>query len=139
MSAADAVVLMHFAFVVYVVAGGLATLRWPWHAWLHLPAVAWGALVEFADLPCPLTALEGALRDTTGDGDFLARLLLPILYPDLTYPGVLTPPVRIALGGGVLAVNAAVYGYAFTRRRRRAAGRAPSPCARDCPRSARSR
>lgn len=118
MSAADVVVATHFAFVVFVVGGGLLVLRWPRVAWLHLPAAAWGALVEFANLPCPLTELEYALSGATEDGGFVARLLLPVLYPDLIRPGVLTRPVQIALGCTVVALNAAVYGWAFTRRRR---------------------
>ena len=116
-TAADALVVVHFAFVLFVVFGGLTTLRWPRMAWLHLPCAAWGALVEFAALPCPLTAWEHALRGVDGEAGFVARLITPILYPDLALPGVLTPTVRFALGTAVIAVNAAIYGWAFTRRR----------------------
>ena len=118
MSAVDAIVAAHFAFVVFVVGGGLLVLRWPRIAWLHLPAAVWGALVEFANLPCPLTELEYALSGAPEDGGFVARLLLPVLYPDLIRPGVLTRPVQIALGCIVVALNAAVYGWAIKRRRR---------------------
>lgn len=122
---AEAVVAVHFAFVVFVVVGGLLVLRWPRMAWVHLPAAFWGALVEFANLPCPLTELEYALHDGQQEAGFVARLLLPVLYPDLIRPGVLTPSLRIALGSVVVIVNAAIYGYAISRRRRRRA--APSP------------
>ena len=125
MAAVDVVVALHFAFVVFVVAGGLLTLRWQWVAWLHLPAAFWGALVEFADLPCPLTTLEYALSGAPQDAGFVARLLLPVLYPDLIRPGLLTPGLQFALGSAVVIVNAAVYGYAIRRRRQRRA--VPSP------------
>lgn len=122
-AAADALLAAHFAFVVFVLGGGMLALRWPRIAWLHLPCAAWGALVEFADLPCPLTAWEHALRGVDSDLGFVARLLAPILYPDLAWPGVLSPPVRVALGSIVLALNAAVYAWVFKTRRRRASPR----------------
>ena len=122
--AADVVVAAHFAFVVFVVLGGLLVLRWPALAWLHLPAAIWGALVELADLPCPLTSLEFALRDSGGEGGFVARLLLPLLYPDLIRPGTLTPGLRIALGSFVVLVNAAIYAWIVRKHRRKAA---PAP------------
>ena len=118
MAAADAIVALHFAFVVFVVGGGLLVLRWPRVAWLHLPAALWGALVEFANLPCPLTELEYALSQTAQEDAFVARLLLPLLYPDIIRPGVLTRPVQIILGCVVVVLNAGVYGWAFRRHRR---------------------
>ena len=60
--AADAVALLHLAFVLFVVGGGLLVWRWPWLAWLHPPAVAWGALIEFTGWMCLLTPLEQHLR-----------------------------------------------------------------------------
>ncbi|MDP1564918.1 MAG: DUF2784 domain-containing protein, partial [Polaromonas sp.] len=59
---ADAVLLVHLLFIVFAVGGGLLALRWRWMPWLHLPALAWGATVEFAGWICPLTPLENALR-----------------------------------------------------------------------------
>ena len=53
--AADALVLLHLLFILFVLAGGLLVLRWPRLALLHLPAAAWGAAVELLHLYCPLT------------------------------------------------------------------------------------
>ena len=44
---ADIVLLLHLSFVLFVIAGGLLLVKWHGMAWIHLPAVAWGALVEF--------------------------------------------------------------------------------------------
>ncbi len=111
---ADLVVLSHFAFVAFVVAGGLLVARWPRIAWLHLPAAAWGAAVEFFGWTCPLTPLEDALRGGGGGGgDFITRYLLPVLYP----PG-LTADIQFLLGIGVIAINAAIYGWVLQRHRR---------------------
>jgi len=114
---ADLIVLLHFAFVAFVVAGGLLALRWPRAAWLHLPAAAWGAAIEFFGWICPLTPLENALRQASGagvyGGDFVGRYLLPILYP-----AGLTAQIQMLLGVGVLVVNAAIYGWVLFRRKR---------------------
>ncbi len=118
---ADLVLVLHAAFVAFVVAGGLAVRRWPRVAWLHVPAAAWGATVELAGWVCPLTPLENALRMRAGaapyDSDFVARALLPLLYPD-----GLTRPVQVALGVLVVAVNALVYLDVSRRGRHRGAG-----------------
>ena len=103
----------------FVAAGGLLALRWPRAAWIHLPAVAWGALVQFADWMCPLTYLEDALRgDMSEPGGFIARYLMPVVYPDLAQEGILTVQVRIALGCAVIAINVLIYGWVLRRRRK---------------------
>lgn len=105
---ADLVLIVHMAFVVFVLCGGLLVLRWRWIAWLHLPAAAWGAVVEFTGWICPLTPLENWLRAQSGEvgdeQDFIARYLLPILYP-----GDLTRDLQLLLGTVVVVLNVAVY------------------------------
>ena len=105
---ADLVLCIHAGFVLFVIFGGLLVLRWRWIAWLHLPAAAWGAFVEFTGWICPLTPLENWLREQGGEGsyryDFIAQYLLPMLYP-----GDLTRVLQLLLGTGVVALNAAVY------------------------------
>jgi len=116
---ADLIVALHFAFVVFVALGGLLVLRWPRVAWLHVPAVIWGALIEFTGWICPLTPLENRLRHASGEagyeGDFIARYILPALYPN-----GLTRRDQLMLGGIALAVNLAIYALAFVRHRRSA-------------------
>lgn len=116
---ADAVLVVHLAFILLVVFGGLLVLRWRWVAWLHLPAVAWGAWIEFSNGICPLTPLENSLRRRGGlegyAGGFVERYLLAAIYPE-----GLTREVQVALGVLVLLVNAAVYGYLLARSRRHA-------------------
>lgn len=114
--AADAVTLLHAAFIAFVVAGGLLVCRWPRAAWLHLPAAAWGALVEFMAWPCPLTPLENALRRAAGEvgyaGSFVEHWIAPVIYP-----ADLAPPTQAQLGLLVIVVNAAVYAAALAKRR----------------------
>lgn len=112
---ADAVLLAHLAFILFVVLGGLAVLRWHRLAWLHLPMVLWAAWVEFFDWTCPLTPLESRLRQLGGEagfgGDFIDHYLTAAIYPD-----GLTRQAQLALGLFVLLVNAAVYWRLWRRR-----------------------
>jgi hypothetical protein len=114
---ADAVLLLHLLFVAFVLGGGLLALRWRWMPWLHLPALAWGATVEFTGWICPLTPLENILRAAGGEagysGGFVEHYLLPMLYP-----AALTREAQWLLGGGLLAFNAVVYLLLWLRRRR---------------------
>ncbi|MEB0042373.1 MULTISPECIES: DUF2784 domain-containing protein [unclassified Pseudomonas] len=106
--AADAVVVLHLLFIAFVVIGGVLIIRWRWLMALHLPAVVWGAVVEFFHLYCPLTPLENALRLRAGEqgynGDFIEHYLIPLIYPV-----GLTPQTQLWLGAVVVVINAAVY------------------------------
>lgn len=106
---ADFILILHFGFVLFVLVGGLLLVKWPRLAWLHLPAVAWGAIVEFSGSICPLTPLENWLRAQAGEaeyaGDFIARYLSSVLYPD-----ALTHELQLILGTVVVVVNLAIYG-----------------------------
>jgi hypothetical protein len=105
---ADFVVLVHAAFVVFVIVGGVLVWRWPRLAWLHVPCALWGAAVEFAGWVCPLTPLENQLRVRAGEvaygGDFAGRYVMPVLYPE-----GLTRGWQFALGAVVVGVNGVVY------------------------------
>jgi len=110
---------LHLLFVLFVIAGGFLVLRWRRLMLLHLPAAAWGALIEFQGWVCPLTPLENWLRRRSGQvgysGDFVEHYLLPVLYPT-----GLTRGIQIALGAIVLAINLGIYGMILRRRRRSA-------------------
>jgi len=117
---ADLVLIIHLAFVIFVLCGGLLVWKWRWIAWLHIPAAAWGAVVEYTGWICPLTPLENWLREHggwIGDGqDFIARYVLPILYP-----GELTRNIQLLFGTVVVILNAAVYGWLWYMQARGAA------------------
>ena len=114
---ADVVILVHLAFILFVAAGGLLVFRWPKLAWVHVPAVVWGALIELAGWICPLTPLENRLRASVGDaayaGGFIDRYIMPIVYPT-----GLTRGMQLTLGAAVIAVNLMVYGSLVFRRKR---------------------
>lgn len=105
---ADLVVVGHLAFVFFVILGGFVVLRYGWVAWLHLPAAAWGVLIELTGWVCPLTPLEVRLREMGGEagytGGFVQHYIIPVLYP-----GDLTRSHQVILGLGVLGMNLWIY------------------------------
>ena len=112
--AADAVVLAHLAFVLFVILGGFLVIRWKKLAWVHLPVAIYGAAIEFVGWICPLTPLENHFRLLAGDagyeGGFVEHYVIKILYPE-----GLTPSISIALGVGVITINAIAYWIALRR------------------------
>src|SRR5512144_3233740 len=114
---ADVVAVIHLGFVLFVLVGGFLVVKWPRVMWLHLPAVAWGALVEFSGWICPLTPLENWLFGQAGqvgyEGDLLLRVLFPLLYPES-----LTRTVQILLGAIALTANLTIYAWLWRQHRK---------------------
>ena len=114
---ADLVLLLHLAFIVFVVAGGLLALRWRWVPLVHVPGALWGVYIEISGGVCPLTPLENALRRDAGlsgyAGSFVEHYLVPLIYPDL-----LSQPLQLVLAGVVVLTNAFVYTAIWRRFRR---------------------
>lgn len=113
---ADAVLVLHLAFIVFVVAGGLLLWRFPRLPWVHIPAVLWGVGIELSGGICPLTPLENRLRQLGGEagytGGFIEHYLLAIIYPP-----ALTPAWQTALGVGLAVFNLVVYARWLRHRR----------------------
>lgn len=112
--AADVILLVHFSFIAFVVAGGLLLFKWRQLIWLHLPAVIWGALIEISGWICPLTPVENMLRKAGGDtdysGSFIEHYLVPVIYPS-----GLSHTTFIAMGIGIIIINAVLYTILFIK------------------------
>ena len=115
--AAEAVLLLHLAFILFVVLGAALAARWRWLAFVHVPSAAWGVFVELIGRACPLTYAENTLRIKAGQSgyaeSFVEHYLLAIIYP-----AGLTREVQFVLAGVVVVVNVAIYGWLFCRHRR---------------------
>ena len=111
---ADLILLLHAAFILFVVLGGLLVLRWPRLAWLQLPAAMWGTLIALFGWYCPLTPLENRLRVLAGqqgyDTGFIQHYLLSFIYPE-----GLTRPLQLAMGIGVIVITITVYAVLWRR------------------------
>ena len=114
---ADAVMLLHVAFVLFVVLGGLLVLRYPWVAVAHVPAFLWGAYIELTGGFCPLTGVENRLRQSAGEGGYDAGFIEHYIYPVL-YPPGLSRTTQLWLAAIVLGLNGLIYGWIVLRRHR---------------------
>jgi hypothetical protein len=114
---AELVMLVHFGFVVFVIAGGLLVVWRARFAWLHIPCALYGAAIELFGWVCPLTPLEQSLRRAAGrggyEGGFIEHHVRPILYPQNWRD------IHVLLGIAVVVINVAIYVWAWRRWRRR--------------------
>ena len=115
---ADAVVIVHFATVIFVIGGGVLVIRWRPVAWLHLPIIAWVTFAECFHRTCPLTYLENWFNQRAGSaayqGDFVSHWIVPVLYPQ-----GLTDQMQLVLGVAIFLINVTLYSIAFLRMSRR--------------------
>lgn len=109
---ANAVALLHLAFVVFVLLGGLAVWRWPKLAWIHIPAAVWGTIIELMHWSCPLTSLENRFLRAAGQAGYSEGFIEHHVFA-LLYPQGLTRTMEIAIGIFVLTVNVLVYRKVF--------------------------
>lgn len=117
---ADLTGLLHAGFIVFLVAGGVACLRWPHLLRWHLPAVIAMATVNRAGLGCPLTVVQKHFLERAGDvpyrGGFVEHYLVDPVYPD----GI-TAAVRALIITSWVLPTAIAYGLLAYRRRATAA------------------
>ena len=129
---ADAVVVVHFAFLIFVAVGGILAWRWPALIWLHVPAVAYGVGIVTIGWVCPLTPLEQWLRELAGEGEysegFVDHYIEGVLYPERY-----TPILR-AVVVGLIVVG--WYGFARRHRTRRKKARTSSTNSPGCSKAA---
>jgi len=112
---AELTFIVHLLFVLFVIFGGLLAWVRIGFAWMHIPALVWGVLIEWNGWVCPLTPLENWLlsRANVSDysGGFIAHYLAPLIYPaHLTYA------LRIALGTTLLVANIVLYAWVLRSR-----------------------
>ncbi|HAK94758.1 MAG TPA: DUF2784 domain-containing protein [Planctomycetes bacterium] len=111
---AEGVLAAHFVFILWVIFGGFAVLRKRALAFLHVPALAWGAYIELTGGTCPLTPLENYFREKAGgtgySEGFIAHYILPVIYPD-----GLTHDVQVGLGTALIVFNALLYLWVVLR------------------------
>jgi len=110
--AAGTILLLHFAFIVFALFGALLASRWRWVVLLHIPAAAWGVLIELTGGVCPLTYVENFLHRKAGESgyttSFIEHYLLAVIYP-----AGLTRELQIFLAGVVIVINVAMYSWLF--------------------------
>lgn len=118
---AEVTMVVHFAYLVYVVAGGYLAWRWPRMFWPHLAATVWGFATILVGLACPLTYVEDRSRERAGQPG-----LPPSGFIDHYIAGVVYPQRYAVLVQWLVAASVAVswLGVLLRWRRRRSTARA---------------
>jgi len=90
MRIADGVVAVHFAIVLFIVAGlplvwigaalGWNWIRNPWFRYLHLAAIVLVAAEALLGMACPLTMWEDVLRGGAQPDSFIGRWIRRLLF-----------------------------------------------------------
>jgi hypothetical protein len=92
--AADAIVVLHLLWIVFLILGALPGRRWPWVKWMHLASLAFSIALQVFGWICPLTYLEIWLRKLGGaqpyEGTFIRHYVEQLVYADIPHNALLT-------------------------------------------------
>jgi hypothetical protein len=84
---ADAAMVVHFAFLLYMAVGGFLAWRWRRTIWAHLAVASWGVLSVVIGVECPLTLAEDWGRRNAGlaglpASGFIDHYIEGVIYPE---------------------------------------------------------
>ena len=112
--AANLTLIVHFAFILFVVFGGLLFFITTKNIFIHIPSFIWGLYIELTNSICPLTYLENWFLHkanlTTYSEGFIQNYLMPIVYPTK-----LTKDLQIYLGIALIVLNMIIYGFIINK------------------------
>ena len=112
--AANLTLIVHFAFILFVVFGALLFFVATKITFIHFPALIWGSYIELTNSICPLTYLENWFLHkanlTTYSEGFIQNYLMPIVYP-----ASLTKDLQIYLGIALIVINIVFYAFIFNK------------------------
>ena len=112
--AADLSLIIHFAFILFIIFGALLFFITTKIIFIHIPAFIWGSYIELTNSICPLTYLENWFLHkanlTTYSEGFIQNYLVPIVYPVS-----LTKDLQIYLGIALIVINIVFYAFIFNK------------------------
>ena len=114
--AANLVLIVHFAFILFVVFGAFLFFVSTKIMFIHFPALIWGSYIMFTHSACPLTHLENWLLHkanlATYSEGFIQHYIMPIVYPVN-----LTNDLQMYLVAILIILNTLVYGFILNKKR----------------------
>ena len=112
--AAELTLIIHFAFILFVVFGALLFFILKKVIYIHFPALIWGIYIELTHSVCPLTYLENWFLQkanlTTYSEGFIQNYLVPIIYPTN-----FTNDLQLYLGITLIIINIIIYGFIISK------------------------
>ena len=116
--AADLTLIVHFAFIIFVVCGALLFFVSTKIIYIHVPALIWGIYIEFTHSVCPLTYLENWFLQktnlTTYSEGFIQNYLVPIVYPKN-----LTEDLQTYSAIALIVANMIMYGLIISKSKKK--------------------
>ena len=116
--AADLTLIVHFAFIIFVVFGALLFFVSTKIIYVHVPALIWGIYIELTHSVCPLTYLENWFLQkanlTTYSEGFIQNYLVPIVYPKN-----LTDDLQTYLAIVLIVANMIMYGLIISKSKKK--------------------
>jgi hypothetical protein len=109
------ILVVHFAYLAYVIFGGYLAWRWPRAIWPHLAAAVWAVLIVINAVQCPLTWAENWARHRAGDTGY-DRGFIDTYVTGVLYPANYLQQMRL-LGAAVVLVSWLGLWYRQHRRR----------------------
>ena len=111
---ADLTLIIHFAFILFIIFGALLFFITTKIIFIHIPAFIWGSYIELTNSICPLTYLENWFLHkanlTTYSEGFIQNHLVPIVYPVS-----LTKDLQTYLGIVLIVINIVFYAFIFNK------------------------
>lgn len=115
--AADLTLIIHFAFIIFVIFGALLFFVSRKIIYAHVPALIWGIYIELTHSVCPLTYLENWFLNkaklTTYSEGFIQNYLVPIVYPSN-----LTNNLQTYLAIVLIIANVVIYGLIISKQKK---------------------
>ena len=116
--AANLALIVHFAFIIFVVLGALLFFVSTKIIYVHVPALIWGIYIELTHSACPLTYLENwflqkANLSAYSEG-FIQNYLVSIVYPTN-----LTKDLQIYFVIVLIIINMIIYGFVISKLNKR--------------------
>ena len=112
--AANLTLIVHFAFILFVIFGALLFFIVRKIVFIHVPALIWGSYIELTHSICPLTYLENWFLQkanlTTYSEGFIQNYLVSIVYPTN-----LDKDLQIYIGIALIVVNIIFYGFIISK------------------------
>jgi len=116
--AADLTLIVHFAFIIFVVFGALLFFVSTKIIYVHVPALIWGIYIEITHSICPLTYLENWFLQkanlTTYSEGFIQNYLVPVVYPMN-----LTDDLQTYLAIVLIVANMLMYGLIISKSKKK--------------------
>ena len=116
--AADLTLIVHFAFIIFVVFGALLFFVSTKIIYVHVPALIWGIYIEITHSICPLTYLENWFLQkanlTTYSEGFIQNYLVPVVYPMN-----MTDDLQTYLAIVLIVANMIMYGLIISKSKKK--------------------